>query len=449
MTTVVSGGRPRHVSARYPFETAPSVTYATGQKTIDLLRGGLTATYEGIVRTQPWVFAAVSRLSFWSARVPLKLYNGEFSDTRERVLDHEVASLLKRPNKSNRWTVFALDLYWEFYTHGHGLAVKYRRSAGAPPEELWVVPWRFVSPLLDYSGMVLAYQVMIAGETYTLTPRDVVHIQYPHGIAPLEALTRTVQSEDAAMTYQTEALKNGVTPRASFTSDGDFTGKKGDEDLARLRAALQEFYAGPEGVNFALLHSGLKYDGAIGVSPHDMGLDALRKLSREEVAAAFDISPPFLGILDRATFDNITELRSSAYEDSLGPKLEVVESSFQSQLVDSEPVWDGAGLFIEYDMGAILKPNPEGQARQALMEQQSSTTTIDDRRRQRNLKPFGIAGVTDVPLIPANMYPAGAEPPGGGGSSSNKLGDDLTAEAFRSGQPAKRKPARQPEDGSE
>jgi hypothetical protein len=111
-------------------------------------------------------------------------------------------------------------------------------------------------------------------------------------------------------------------------------------------------------------------------------------------------------------------------------------------------VWDGDGLFIEYDMGAILKPNPEGQARQALMEQQGSTTTIDDRRRRMNLKPFNIAGVTDVPLIPTNMYPAGSEPPSGGGDG-NKLAGDLTAEAFRSGQPAKRETPENPETGSE
>jgi phage portal protein BeeE len=44
-----------------------------------------------------------------------------------------------------------------------------------------------------------------------------------------------------------------------------------------------------------------------------------RKLTREEVAAVFDIPPVLLGILDRATFSNVEELHLAFYQDTLGP----------------------------------------------------------------------------------------------------------------------------------
>jgi phage portal protein BeeE len=42
-----------------------------------------------------------------------------------------------------------------------------------------------------------------------------------------------------------------------------------------------------------------------------------RKLNREEVCAAYDMPPPVVHILDRATFSNITEQMRSMYRDTM------------------------------------------------------------------------------------------------------------------------------------
>lgn len=433
MAVVISGGRPRHVGAKgWPFPSRSALPSAQ-QRSIDLLHGGLSASFRGIVRSQPWVYAAVTRLTFWTARVPMKCYDGELSDSRQRLFDGPLPNLLKRPYKRGRQVHLMLALASDFYTYGNFLAVKYRSSPGAPPSELWPVPWRFVHKVVDEAERLVGFNVVIGGASYGLTPHDVVYQQYPDGIPPLEALARTVQGEDAAMTYQAEMLRSGITPRAAFTT----AEKLGDRELTRLRAELRKLYGGPDAAGeFAILHDGLRYDKPIGISPRQLGVDDMRKMGREEVAAAFDVSPPFLGILDRATFSNVTELREALYVDSLGPKLELWQATFQAQLVDDEPAWADGGLYVEHDIGAILKPNPEGQARQALMEQQSSTTTIDERRRQRNLRPLAVPGVTDTVLVPVNMMPAGGTPLSAGEdgqASAGTLTDDLTAEAFRHG----------------
>jgi len=432
VSVIVSGGRNRHVSRKsFPFATSTRYDY-TFPRTVDLLRGGLTATYEAIVKTQPWVFSAVTKLTYWSARIPFKVYDGELSDDRQRVYVGGLAALMKIPHKRARWVSYAQDLYWDYFTHGHALEVKYRPSAGAPPEERWVIPWKYVQLVLDDADRITGYKVQLGGKTWALTPSDVVHYHWPRGIAPLEALRRTIQVEDAALTYQAASLEQGITPRAAFVTDAD---NVSDADLATMREELTKLYAGPDaGARFALLHSGIKYDKPIGVSAVDLALVDQRKLSREEVASAFDISPPFLGILERATFNNVEELRESMYVDSLGPKLDDVQATMQAQLVDDEPVWSSLGYYVEYDMAAILKPNPEGQARQALMEQQASTTTIDERRRLRNLKPLGIPGVTDTVLVPVNMVPAGSQPTDVPGAAARTLTDDLTAAAFAHGE---------------
>ena len=68
-----------------------------------------------------------------------------------------------------------------------------------------------------------------------------------------------------------------------------------------------------------------------------------RRLTREECAAAYDVPPPVVGILDRATFSNITEQHIMLYQDTFGPWLTMIEETPQTQLIDPEPLLAGQG----------------------------------------------------------------------------------------------------------
>jgi phage portal protein BeeE len=57
------------------------------------------------------------------------------------------------------------------------------------------------------------------------------------------------------------------------------------------------------------------------MSAVDGELIELRKLNREEACAVYDMPPPMVQILDRATFSNIDEQHQMLYVDTLGPWL--------------------------------------------------------------------------------------------------------------------------------
>lgn len=82
-----------------------------------------------------------------------------------------------------------------------------------------------------------------------------------------------------------------------------------------------------------------------------------RRLTREECAAAYDVPPPVVGILDRATFSNITEQHIMLYQDTFGPWLTMIEETLQTQLIDPEPLL--AGQYVEFDLNEVLKGNPK------------------------------------------------------------------------------------------
>jgi HK97 family phage portal protein len=410
MSVIVSNGKGRRSGpkASYPFPNSPYFNYQSPARYLMPLLGKERRfiTYEAVVRRQPVVFACVTRLCFWHARVSLEVFQGEDADSRELVPAGTLPELVRKPNPKMRYNGFMRNwLLWDYYVHAHSLAVKFRSSTGAPPSELWPVPWRFCNEIQDQAGMTVAYQVWLNMEMFTLTPDEVVHSQWPRGIGPIESLARTIGIEDAALDYQSEAMRDGMRPRAAFTSPNRIS----EEDGERLRVELTKLYGpGGEGT-FALLHNDLKYDGTIGVSPADLALIDQRKMNKEEVGMAFDVAPPFLGELGRATMSNVETVRDIQYTDSLGPKLEAQVSDWQEQLVDPEPIWSDAGLYLDADMSKILKPSPQAWAAQDLAEQQASTTSTNERRRRRNLPKIDHPDA-DTVLVPTNMTPLGGTP---------------------------------------
>jgi HK97 family phage portal protein len=406
VTVILSGGRPRTLNLGGPTFPFPPGTQQTTTPTgrIDLIAGSVA--YERIVKSQPAVFAVVSKLMWSAARLPFNAYQwtGDAAEgSRERARSSELDILLHKPRPRARGFRLKAPAWWDVLVHGHALIVKVRRGAGAPPRELWNIPWPNVETVSDNSGIV-GFRVHLSGDSpIWVSPKDTIYLELPGG-SPLEPLRRTLALEDASLDWQQASFANGVTPRGAFVSDA----KLDERTMPRLRTELEKLYAGPENAGrFGLFDQGLKW-AAMGQSAVDADLVAQRKLSREEVCVAYDVAPPLIGILDSATIGATEVIHNALYVDTLGPKLTMFEDDVQAQLVDDEPAWDG--LWVEHNLNELLKPLPEARYRTHLMGQQSSTTTINERRAFENL-PRIDDPVADTVFIPANMWPVGTDLP--------------------------------------
>ena len=72
-----------------------------------------------------------------------------------------------------------------------------------------------------------------------------------------------------------------------------------------------------------------------------------------EVCAVYQMPPPMVGILDRATFSNIETQREMGYTDSLAPPLVAIEQKINAHLVRgllAEP-----DVFVEFDFAGVLR----------------------------------------------------------------------------------------------
>lgn len=382
----------------FPIPVTPATTNGPTPGYVALLRGdGASATYDAMVKTQPMVYAAVTKKTKGIARNPLKVYQfGEDGESRQRVRSHELAQLIKKPFPRGSEFALKAHLGQSINVHGHAMLLKSRPAAGMPPTELWPVPWRNVATVEDERG-IIGYTITFGSASYSVGAEDVIHVQMPGG-SPLAPLRRTLALEDAAMTWQGQSLAQGMTKRGAFVTDQRLS----DASIPRLRAELEQLYAGVENAGkVALLEQGLKFQ-EVGVTAVDGELIAQRRLSREEVCAVYDIAPALLG-LERGTYANVVEYRKSLY-DAIATDLVLIEATLQSQLIDVEPAWDG--LFAEFDTGELLRPDPEARARTHMMNQQAGVSTVNERRRLENL-PRIEDPIADAVFVPVNMQPVG------------------------------------------
>src|SRR5206468_4129004 len=150
-----------------------------------------------------------------------------------------------------------------------------------------------------------------------------------------------------------------------------------------------------------------------GMTPNKLSLSAeeaqyieTRKLNREEVCAAYDVPPPVVHILDRATFSNITEQMRSMYRDTMAPRLGLYESVLDAQL---RPDFDPRGdLYAEFLMDEVLRGDFEQRAAAYETMTRIGGMTPAEVRRAENLPYLG--DVTDQLYVNAATVPLGAIP---------------------------------------
>ena len=434
MTVIISKGA--HVRAQgkgLPWSGTGITTYNGPSGGAVSLWGGRSATYEHIVFTQPWIYAAVRTFYLAIGRLPDKTYTGLTGDDRKRTRDHAVANLLRSPYPGASSFDRKGALAYNLFSQGNHLELKVRPAIGAPPEELWPIPWTWVQEIKNGIETV-GYKVFPNyGTPYPLAPSDVVHYKLMGGRSPLEPLRRTLGIEDAAMDWQLQSLENGPSLRGVFSTDNTLT----DRTIPRLRAELEELYGGPSGKTLGLFDQGLKFE-SLTQSAVDVGIVGTRKATREESAAAFGIPAPMIGILDHATYSNITELRRSFYVDTVAPYLTLIEETEQAQLIAPEVPWKREGIFIEFDMGEILKPDPLQEAQSIMLLTSSGTNSTNDNRKLKRMDPVGdpndLENPYNHPRVPANLLdPLAPEAPA---PTASALHDALVAEAMRAGRPA-------------
>lgn len=384
--------------------------------------------YATIYATQPNVRTCVEFLGRNIAQLGLHVYR-RLSDTdRKRLRDHGLAVTLGRPlpreYKVSRFRLFE-SMVHDLGIYFNAFLLKVRvPNFGAGIGLLRVPP-----ELVEVKGGLLptAYEVTIGGLRRVVAPNDIIHVRGYNsqscvfGLSPLETLRRVLAEEHAAGDHrehfwQNSARKEGVIKRPSTAPTWS------PEARDRFLKDWQAQHSGGEGAGgTAILEDDMEwYDTAW--SPRESQYLEGRKLTREECAAAYHIPQPFVGILDRATFSNITEQHKNLYQDVLGPWCVMIEEDVELQLLpDFEDTTD---VYCEFNIQEKLKGSFEEQVKAMQSAVGRPWLAGDEARGRFNLPSMG--GDMARPVLPLNVLV------GGQASPRDSAPEETTGSASRS-----------------
>lgn len=347
---------------------------------------GAYASYAALYRAQPWVHTLVRKLAVGGSRLPSKTYQRTGSG-RTLAQDSPYGDLMRRPcgYRFGRkflwlWTFSTYELY------GESMWLKLRDDNRRVRE---LAPMHPANVLTRFIDGQLYYGFMGGGAGFDLRAlfpaSDVVHFRgynpdnLLRGVSPCEPLRHTLYAEDQMRRTSSAMWRNGARAGVVLTHEKELS----EPAAKRLKAAWDAMHSGADNAGkTAVLEEGVT-PHVMQMNPEDMQYVEGRRLNREECCAVWDVPPPAVHILDRATFSNITEQMRSLYRESHEPRLSAHEDTLATQLA---PDFDASGdTYHEFDLDGVLRGDYEKRTPANAQAIGTGQATPNEVRRRENL----------------------------------------------------------------
>jgi HK97 family phage portal protein len=342
------------------------------------------AAYGALYKSQLWVGIVVRKKAMATARMPFQIMR-QGKGVLQSVESGSLADLMEDPNPEMsgfdlwRWTSSTRDIYGEAFWR------KIRDQDGRV-RELWpmhpnnVIVRRAKDGGLEY---VYAPGARVPEGIEPMPASDVVAFTaynpdtLARGLSSLESLRMTLLNEDASRRATASFWHKGARPSMILTHPETLSAGA----QKRLKEKAEANMGGADRMGGVTVFEE-------GIVPHSMQLNMeemqyveSRKLNREEVCAAYDISPLVVHILDHATFSNVTEQLRSQYRDSMAPWFTELESTVNKQLVpDFYPRTGSVKVKTRFNMDDVLRGDYETRATAAMGLRQGGVNTGNETR---------------------------------------------------------------------
>ncbi|SPT53792.1 phage portal protein, HK97 family [Actinomyces bovis] len=372
---------------------------------------GWNVDYEEIWRTQGSVRTVVDFLARNIASLSPKVFERVSDTNRRRVTDHPLSELLARPNPRTTRYRLLNDLVHDMciYDTAYWLKVKGKGTGGFGLVRL---PPRMVTPKGDSWFAPDCFEVRGDKGRQAFTPDQIVHFRgySPSGdlvgTPPMEALRQALAEGFEAGRMRSQILKNGARASGYLQRPADAP-RWSEETREKFRRSWHNQYVGAnssEAGGTPILEDGMTFV-KVAQTADELQYVEVRKLTREEVAAAFHVPAPMVGILDHATFSNIKEQHKQLYQDTLGPWLDQIEQELALQLIP-DLVNDGRRLYVEFDIAAKMRGDLSEEATSLYQSVGGPFMTANEARARRNLP--ALPGGDDL-IRPLSVTTAGGD----------------------------------------
>ncbi|QVJ00336.1 phage portal protein [Nocardiopsis eucommiae] len=401
MTYIVSGGQLEQVQEHSGYTLPPAIQL-----------GNTWVEHGQIFEAQPQVQTVVTFLARNIASLTLHAYERRSDVDRARLTNHPLPKLLRTPLPGRKLTRYQLffRIVADRAIYDAAFVAKIRDENGRvigllPVPRPWVTT--------DGGSWIEPGEYIVAG-TVRVPAEDMIHLHgYAvdslwHGTSPMAALRNILLEEYEANRHRQQMWRNGARTSGFIQRPAPKNGRDwSDEARTRFQREFRDLYTGDgaDAGGVPVLEDGMTYVPA-GLDPRAAQYIEARKLTREEVAAAYHIPPPLVGILDHATFSNIREQHKQLYQDTLGPWLVDIDESLEIQLVPE--LADPDLVYLEFDIRSKLNGSFEERAAGASAAVGGPWMTVNEQRALDNLS--AIEGGDEL-ITPLNVIKGGQANP--------------------------------------
>ncbi|MBB4067176.1 phage portal protein [Gellertiella hungarica] len=366
-----------------------------------LNKSGMAVTPENAINV-PAVSCAISKISETVGDLPAKLFA---RDDRRAAKQHPIYKLIH--DEANEFTSAAqlrATLTRDALLHGKGFAHVVRSFDGRPLELQRIDP-SIVRCDFDDDGTPF-YVVNAGRQNIRLEYTDVLHIQPPGGISPIDAGREAIGLAMAFEAHIARLFANGARPSGIITA----TKSLDAEAKKKLSAGWFSTHSGSNSGGTAILDEGMQYQ-QIAMTLTDAQFAENRLEQIREIARVFNVPPTMLFELTRGTWSNTEEMARQFYQITLKPWLTAWTWAYARVLLTPE---ERARYYIEFVTDDLLTTDFSKKATALGQYRSMGAMTANEVRALLNLQPHPegdslsnphITTPTDQPADPAQDEP--------------------------------------------
>ncbi len=350
------------------------------------------------------VQSILTQISGTVSTLPLMVFRKTGTDTKVPVPDHPLYKVLAdRPNDEQTPQEFwqELTIHLLFWRNFYGLIRPGADYAIGAIDQIH--PTRLVKIERRADGRRYYTFNRLAPSIGNDTYRDdeIWHIRLPRltkdglrGLTMVEAARDTFGRAIAVEQFGALYFKNGGSGGGHYEHPGKFSSKEDKQDF------LDTMRSQGTGLNRhkdRLLMYGVKYNPNKVENDEAQFIETLKETSIK-LCRLWGMPPHKIGILDKATLNNIAQQATEYVTGAVMPPVTAIEQGAKRDLLVGA---DADSYVIEFNLGGVLRGDFTTRNSGYVFGRQWGWYSVNDIRRMEGLAPIGEAG--DIYLMPLNM----------------------------------------------
>ena len=269
----------------------------------------------------------------------------------ERVLDHPVARLMKRPNSFQTPTEFKSSIITAMLTHGNAFIRIVRQGSdiddtSRPPAQLYPLDPSNITIGSNSFGLP-TYQ---HNEYGSIDTDNIIHIRdlntfTPQGLSRAILAAEIIGAKKAADRLMAETFRNGISLNYIVRSDAPLDAAKLEAAQAQMAEAFGA--GGNRRGGVAFIENG-EVTQIKGATPADVDLREIRQQLIQEIAAVFRVPAFMVGGSGDQRYNNVRQYWTAFHRDTLQPIITNIEEAITLRLLNE-------GEYLHFDVNEILK----------------------------------------------------------------------------------------------